>query len=108
MNALVPFEKVMFSTFWWENQNGTRRQHEPTGPTYLGDDVNLDAKLWRSEKTLGELMAEKGRKIDTWRPVLQLSLGYHRDRIFTGERALEMRKAFQAFVMSKKKRKDKK
>lgn len=102
----IDFKKVQWATYHWINGKGDERKTKPDyftangTPIINGDKAYPYLPEYPSESTLER--AKRLDILDVWKPVCQLHITANRTLTFTGNRATQIWKAYNAHIYGKR------
>lgn len=102
---ILDFHKIIWAKQYWRNQEGSRTVGQPSSPTIYGEYIVEPDEYARPYDIAfpGETRLERARRldlIDRWIPICEMRT-YCRELIrWEGQQALDMYRAYCAFLMS--------
>lgn len=106
MKTVFDWRKVSYVRFWWEDEEGNRRDKQPKGPTLHGRDVDPQERLHpRPGETQGPLLVEFARErkaLGHWTAKAKLQMSGSHALRFSGEKAVSLWSAWNARIFGGK------
>ena len=107
-HSIINLRSVAFATMYYVNQYGHTRRNKPRGETIFDGTVVVDREAvaypWYHDYP-NETELERARRLeilDDWRPVTRFVFSKRHSVKFTDEKAIEMWKAWSAYIFNKK------
>lgn len=103
MKTIVDLRKVAYAAFWYENQDGARRDRKPVASVH-GVMIAPDEYAAIHSDYPFETNIERARRLDildVWKPVIKLKFTTTRSLMFTGERAMSLWKSYNERIFGR-------
>jgi len=102
--TVLDLSKVQWATFYYKNQYGQCSELKPIAPTVRGQALSETEYAFGVEpRTLLVDYAKQRSLLDKWTAVIKFQLTANHTAVFTGEKAVALRKAWNERIFNKRK-----